>query len=117
MGDYSEEHATREKAYTVWNQKTGARATNYGSRVDFILAAGPRAANNSPAKGAHARQPGPAAGTYTAPELRAGSHASGDEPEASSRAAAETAEVAAPSAATQSVDFICCRGAQGLPVL
>ena len=23
----------------MWNQKTGARTTNYGSRVDFILAA------------------------------------------------------------------------------
>ena len=41
----------RKAAYTVWNQKTGARASNYGSRVDFILAAGPVAAQaawNSP---------------------------------------------------------------------
>lgn len=28
----------------MWNQKTSARASNYGSRVDFILAAGPPAA-------------------------------------------------------------------------
>lgn len=38
----------------MWNQKTGARATNYGSRVDFILAAGPKAAAHSPARAAHA---------------------------------------------------------------
>ncbi|KAL3155760.1 hypothetical protein ABBQ32_012777 [Trebouxia sp. C0010 RCD-2024] len=47
-------HTDRERAYTVWNQKTGARATNYGSRVDFILAAGPKAAAHSPARAAHA---------------------------------------------------------------
>ena len=29
----------RPKAYTVWDVKSGARSTNYGSRVDFILAA------------------------------------------------------------------------------
>ena len=29
----------RPKAYTVWNMKRGARVTNYGSRIDFILAA------------------------------------------------------------------------------
>ena len=34
----------RKAAYTVWNQRTGARGSNYGSRVDFILAAGPKAA-------------------------------------------------------------------------
>ncbi|KAL3146027.1 hypothetical protein ABBQ38_015382 [Trebouxia sp. C0009 RCD-2024] len=49
-------HADRERAYTVWNQKTGARATNYGSRVDFILAAGPKAAAHSPVGVAHAEE-------------------------------------------------------------
>ncbi len=52
-------HVHRKKAYTVWNQKTGARASNYGSRVDFILAAGPRAPSHSPAAvpGADATSP------------------------------------------------------------
>ncbi|DBA80829.1 TPA: hypothetical protein ACH3X1_008046 [Trebouxia sp. C0004] len=55
-------HAGREKAYTVWNQKTGARTSNYGSRVDFILAAGPdRADPHSPAAGHGALHNSPAA--------------------------------------------------------
>eukprot|EP00602_Paraphysomonas_sp_CaronLab_P000100 CAMPEP_0185029984 /NCGR_PEP_ID=MMETSP1103-20130426/16685_1 /TAXON_ID=36769 /ORGANISM="Paraphysomonas bandaiensis, Strain Caron Lab Isolate" /LENGTH=506 /DNA_ID=CAMNT_0027564943 /DNA_START=223 /DNA_END=1743 /DNA_ORIENTATION=+ len=30
-------HPSREHAYTVWNTKTGARKTNYGTRLDYIL--------------------------------------------------------------------------------
>ena len=33
-------HPTRKKAFTVWNTSTGARANNYGSRIDLTLAAG-----------------------------------------------------------------------------
>ena len=93
----------------MWNQKTGARATNYGSRVDFILAAGPRAAEIGPAKGALARQPGATPDSPTATELRAGTSTSGDEPGASSSAVADTsAVVEAPTAATHSVCCVCC---------
>ena len=28
----------RKRAYTCWNMKTGARLTNYGTRLDLILA-------------------------------------------------------------------------------
>lgn len=28
----------RERAYTCWNTKTGARVSNYGARIDYILA-------------------------------------------------------------------------------
>ena len=94
----------------MWNQKTGARATNYGSRVDFILAAGRRTAENSPVRGAHTRQPGAAPESCTATELGAGSHASGDKPGASSSVAADTPLTQAPSVATQSVSFVCCTG-------
>ena len=45
----------------MWNQKTGARTSNYGSRVDFILAAGPDKADpHSPAAGHGADQNSPA---------------------------------------------------------
>ena len=59
----------------MWNQKTGARATNYGSRVDFILAAGPKAAGHSPAGVAHAEEAGTgaAAGSPASTECPAGS--------------------------------------------
>ncbi|MFH4976367.1 hypothetical protein AB6A40_003076 [Gnathostoma spinigerum] len=30
-------HANEPYCYTVWNTQTGARATNYGTRVDYIL--------------------------------------------------------------------------------
>ena len=53
----------REKAYTLWNQKTGARTSNYGSRVDFILATGPGADLPSPAAALVAEMNSPAAAT------------------------------------------------------
>ena len=31
-------HPDRQKAYTCWNTKTGARLSNYGARIDYILA-------------------------------------------------------------------------------
>jgi AP endonuclease-2 len=31
-------HADAAKAYTCWNTKTNARATNYGTRIDYIVA-------------------------------------------------------------------------------
>ncbi len=74
----------RESAYTVWNQKTGARTSNYGSRVDFILAAGPDKADpHSPAAGHGADQNSPAA----VPGADADSPAAGDEAAASRPAA------------------------------
>ena len=74
----------REKAYTVWNQKTGARTSNYGSRVDFILAAGPDKADpNSPAAGHDADHNSPAA----VEGADADSPAAGDEAAASCSAA------------------------------
>ncbi|KAL0046517.1 hypothetical protein WJX82_002646 [Trebouxia sp. C0006] len=77
-------HAGREKAYTVWNQKTGARTSNYGSRVDFILAAGPHKADpHSPAAGHGANQNSPVAVAVAA----ADSPAAGDKPATSSPAA------------------------------
>ncbi|KAL0040073.1 hypothetical protein WJX79_005110 [Trebouxia sp. C0005] len=77
-------HAGREKAYTVWNQKTGARTSNYGSRVDFILAAGPDKADlHSPAAGHGANHNSPAA----VPGADADSPAADDEAAASSPAA------------------------------
>lgn len=33
-------HPERKKAFTVWSTSTGARANNYGSRIDLTLAAG-----------------------------------------------------------------------------
>lgn len=33
-------HPTRRNAFTVWSTATGARANNYGSRIDLCLAAG-----------------------------------------------------------------------------
>ncbi|KAJ1481559.1 Endonuclease/exonuclease/phosphatase [Baffinella frigidus] len=30
-------HPSRAAAYTCWNQQTGAKLTNYGSRIDYIL--------------------------------------------------------------------------------
>ncbi|DBA67871.1 TPA: hypothetical protein ACH3X2_014155 [Trebouxia sp. C0005] len=77
-------HAGREKAYTVWNQKTGARTSNYGSRVDFILAAGPDKADlHSPAAGHGANHNSPAA----VPGADADSPAADNEAAASSPAA------------------------------
>jgi len=74
----------REKAYTVWNQKTGARTSNYGSRVDFILAAGPDKADpHSPAAGHAAVYNSPAA----VPGADADSPAADDGAAASSPAA------------------------------
>jgi len=74
----------REKAYTVWNQKTGARTSNYGSRVDFILAAGPDKADpHSPAAGHAAVYNSPAA----VPGADADSPAADDGTAASSPAA------------------------------
>lgn len=74
----------REKTYTVWNQKTGARTSNYGSRVDFILAAGPHKADpHSPAAGHGANQNSPVAVAVAA----ADSPAAGDKPATSSPAA------------------------------
>ena len=64
----------KEKAYTVWNQKSGARASNYGSRVDFILAEGP----NAHSSGATASSP--AAGSKDA----SSSFAAADSPSSSS---------------------------------
>lgn len=44
----------RERAYTCWNVKTGARATNFGTRIDYILVAD--AAANGGARDASARR-------------------------------------------------------------
>lgn len=80
---------SREKAYTVWNQKTGARGSNHGSRVDFILAAGPRAAFSSPAEGPNAQMSGATASSPTPPGATSSSPAADPKGAFSSLAAAE----------------------------
>ena len=44
--------ACRREAYTCWNQASGARVNNYGSRIDLILAAD--APSCQPGQGARA---------------------------------------------------------------
>lgn len=99
----------------MWNQKTGARATNYGSRVDFILAAGPKAAAHSPVGVAHAEEArtggaNSSAGVAHAEEAMtgaaAGSPATTECPASSTAAVDTSSAVQASSAASEQV-WVC----------